>query len=130
MCILESLIDIEEVDVNTFSYSGFHMGIFEIIGPLPMKKIMGNSLFYEEMNNTGFQLNVDTLNVCISRYSSFPIEVLYLKNFSASEIQLNGTLIRKFVDDMEIAHKENKLKLVLSLRYLDYFVKIILLQRD
>ena len=47
-----------------------------------------------------------------SRYSSFPTEVLCLKNFSASEIQLNGVSVDKFVSDMEVANKLKELKLV------------------
>ncbi|KAE9549107.1 hypothetical protein FO519_007679 [Halicephalobus sp. NKZ332] len=105
--------NLKEVEASTLEDSEVTEDIFTLIGSFPLKKITGDEYLFRTLDDSGLELKLDLLEIV---GGSDHIDVLCLKNFEAFEIQLNGILTNKFIDDLEKTHKEDKLKSVFILQ--------------
>ncbi|KAE9549219.1 hypothetical protein FO519_007580 [Halicephalobus sp. NKZ332] len=82
------------------------MNIFPFVGSLLMKRIIGDLSVFKGLDNTGCKLQLDALEIL---GPTDPTEVLVMKYYSVSEIELRFIRVSVFVDEVKRALRENNL---------------------
>ena len=85
----------------------FEKEIFSFIGSLPVNKITGDVTFFEAMKTAECQLTLDTLTVTKDEN---PSDILFVDNYSTSEIRIHDFWHGKFINQVYEGHKKGKLK--------------------
>ena len=83
--------------------------LWPLICHLPLRKLAVDYACMTKLNDEGCQLKVDKLEITDSCSS----DIFYLQNFVVSEI-ITQEGVSEYMDEIKAAHKENKLRLVLS----------------
>jgi len=97
---------LEEVDVPCLDDWEIPDEIFNMIGSRPLKEIIGDHILFQNLSDKKCQVKADHLE--ISSAEDY-VEVLCLKNFSASTIRLRNTKVKKLMENLETAREEKRL---------------------
>ena len=105
------IIGLEDFQVFHLGSDKYRQDIINMIKSYPLKRFVGTTGVFKDLDNAGCQLNSETLGIIEDcDYAT----ALCLKNFSASEIQIYTISMKQLRIFLEQSHKNNKLKLVFT----------------